>query len=351
MTAIHRSGSIAAAGLRGGRFFPVATLLLTLLLAACKPGGSESPLPTAPDLTPFILAGFVTELDNGSPIAIPGALVEVTSGPHSGKSTTADSLGRYSIGGLSGELNVRASREGFVPTGRILNITADTTLNFVLDRDTPTPGPPPEPTFTLSGIVMRAQGAPGPIAGATVEVKSGAREGDTATTDGTGHYSIPGLSRDIVVRASRDGFLADEEEVDIAADMTLDFSLMDAPELTMCLDLDDEEVHITNNGTEEVVLTDWILRDDEAQDEAAPGGNGNEFIFVQDLECRESMDGFTLPAGMTVIITSGDAPEHDPPARIIGFCTPVWNDDGDNARLFNHLDELVIEAAGRLGAC
>jgi hypothetical protein len=64
------------------------------------------------------------------------------------------------------------------------------------------------------------------------------------------------------------------------------------------------------------------------------------------------MNGFTLAPGATVIITSGDGPEHDPPNRIAGWCDFVWDNDGDTARLFRPFPEtLVVEAIGSFAAC
>jgi hypothetical protein len=325
-----------------GCWLLLAILLLSFPSVSCRPDGGAPANPTAPDLTPFILSGFVTENDEGlSPIG--AALVEVTSGPHSGTSATTDSMGRYAISGLSGELNVRASRAGFVPTGRTVNMTQNLTANFSLSReDPPEPPPPPEPTFILSGSVTGGEATAEPIAGARVEVTSGPRAGDSATTDTSGHYAIPGLAKGIVVRASREGFIARDHDVEITMDTTLDFSLLRTPKIGMCLDLVAEEVHITNNDPDDLVLTDWILRDD---------GDMNEFTFVVDRPCRESMEGFTLAAGMTVIITSGDDPRHEPPDRIIGWCAQVWDDAGDTARLFHPDGELVVEAVGSLVGC
>ena len=331
---------IVARGSCGGRFFSFVALALSLPLLGC-PSSSGLP-PTVPEaLLPFILSGFVTESVN-SIDTIGGVLVEVTSGTHTGKTATTDSAGRYAISGLSGVLNIRASRAGFVATGATVNMSADVTLNISLVREAPTTPPAPEPTFTLSGTVTRAQNGSGPIAGATVEVQDGPRAGDLATTDTAGMYAIPGLSRGLTVRASGTGFMADEETVNLTADLVLDFSLLNEPNLTMCLSLVDQEVHITNLANEDLVLTDWILR----------GDNQADFVFVQDEACREeSMEGFTLGAGMTVIITGGSDPAHDPPTHIAGYCSSVWNPAGDTARLFSPIDDLIVEAAGRMGSC
>jgi len=202
---------------------------------------------------------------------------------------------------------------------------------------------PSDPTFTLSGLVSEGQGGGDVIGGAVVEVLDGAHAGDAATTDSLGAYSIPALSGEFTVRASRDGFAPSEETVDMTEDRTLSFSLMLPAELSMCLDLDDEEVHITNDSPEnELVLTDWVLRDED---------ESNAFTFVEDIACRASMSGFTLQPGATVIITSGDQPLHSPPTHIAGWCAVVWGDAGDIARLFNPDGDLIVEAVGSFDSC
>ena len=104
-----------------------------------------------------------------------------------------------------------------------------------------------------------------------------------------------------------------------------------------------QEVHITNNSAEnEFVLTDWVLREDD---------ESNVFTFVEDIVCRASMSGFTLQAGATVIITSGDSPLHSPPTHIAGWCEFVWDNDGDIARLFNPTGDLIVEAIGSFDSC
>jgi hypothetical protein len=325
---------------RPGGLFLTAILALAALVPGCKDAANPQ-TPTTPP-TGFTLRGVVIEGAGGDSDPVGAVLVEITSGPSSGMSTTTDALGRFTLLNLTGQLNLRFSREGWVPTGATVNMTADVFLNVTIAReDDPDP---PDPVFALSGIVRRGQGDMDPIGGAVVEVLDGERAGDSSTTDALGRFTLSGLSGEVTVRASRAGFDDVEKVIEVAEDTMAFFVLMTPPEVSMCVDLDDEEVHITNDDmNNELVLTDWILREVT---------ESNQFLFVEERECRAAMNGFTLAPGATVIITSGDGPEHDPPNRIAGWCDFVWDNDGDTARLFRPFPEtLVVEAIGSFAAC
>lgn len=320
-------------------------LLLPILALSTSLSGCKKPTdpftPVVPPGVGFILSGIVLETVAAGESGISAVVVEITSGAHSGASTTTDSAGAYSISGLSGQLNVRYSRDGYVATGRTLTLTEDTRHNVTLVRED---GPdPPDPTFTLSGFVSEEEGDGDEIGGAFVEVLDGDHAGDASTTDSLGRYSIPALSGKLKVRASHEGFKSREETVDMTEDRTLSFSLMVPPKVSMCLDLKAEEVHITNDSAEnELVLTDWVLRE---------ANGGNTFTFVDDIDCRESMSGFTLQPGATVIITSGDEPLHSPPTHIAGWCELVWVNRGDIARLRDLDGEVIAKAVGSFDSC
>jgi hypothetical protein len=313
--------------------------LLIALVAMVSSCNKSPQTPTSPPTTDgFTLRGLVQETAEFDQDAIGAATVEITSGPSAGTSTTTNASGQFEIAGLTGTFNLRVSKEGYVATGRTLTVTADVFLNITLDRSDDS-GPPPAQTFTLSGTVMRKQGAAGPIAGALVEVTEGEQAGYSATTNSAGEYSIPGLSGEITVKASSEGFEDLYKTVDMSEDVSQTFSLITPPQVSMCLDLDDEELHITNDDTvNELILTGWRIR--EVTD-------NNLFTFVEDRSCRASMNGFTLAAGATVIITSGEDPEHDPPDYIAGWCDFVWNNDGDTARLINPETGVVQTAEGQ----
>jgi hypothetical protein len=312
-------------------------LLFIALSAVVSSCNKSAPTPVSPPTAGFTLRGLVQETADFDLDVIGAAIVEITTGPSAGESTITDSMGRFEIAGVSGTFNLRISKEGYVATGRTVTVTADVFLNITLDRDDGSDEP--GKTFTLSGTVVRKQGSGGPLAGALVEVVDGDQAGYSSTTDGGGNYSIPGLSGEISVKASRDGYEDLYKTVDMTEDVTQIFRLITPPQVTMCLDLDDEEVHITNDDpVNELILTGWRLR--EVTD-------NNLFTFVEDRSCRGSMNGFTLAPGATVIITAGDDPEHDPPDYIAGWCESVWESEGDTARLINPETGVVQSAEGR----
>lgn len=323
---------------RAGRFLLLPMLVVVTALSACNKGGNQGPV--APPSSGFNLRGFVFEQLSGDETAVGAVLVEVTSGPSSGTSTTTDADGRFSIPGVSGQLNLRLTRDGWVPTGTTVNVTEDTFVRVELTREE---SDEPDETFTLSGVVVRGQGDMDPIGGAVVEVVDGPRAGDTSTTDALGRYSLPGLFGDVTVRASFGDLAPREKSVEVNEDMTLFLALFTPPQVSMCLDLDDEEVHITNDDEDnELVLTDWVLRETIET---------HSFTFVEDRECRASMSGLIVAPGATVIITSGEDPEHSPPTHVAGWCDLVWDNDGDTARLFDLDDLLIVQAVGSFDNC
>lgn len=321
-------------------FILVPILALAALLPACR-NGSDPVGPQPPPAAGFTLRGIVSEVtSDGGTVPVGAVLVEITSGTASGETASTDANGQFRFDGLTGQLNLRFTKEGFTPTGRSVTMTADLFITVSVE---PEDDDPTLPTFTLTGIVARRQDDKDPIGGATVEVVDGPRAGDSATTDALGRYTLTELSGDVTVRASRPGFDPVERIVEMTQDQMQRFELATPPIVTMCLDLDDEEVHITNDDLiNELVMDDWILR--ELTD-------ANVFNFVEDRECRAPMSGFTLAAGATVIITSGDSPVHDPPGQIAGWCDFVWDNDGDTARLVDHEGNRLLEVVGTFGPC
>lgn len=322
------------------RFLMVPILALVALLSGC-PDNSDPMGPAQPPASGFTLRGVVSEpTAGGDTTAVGAVLVEITSGTSAGESTSTDANGAFRFDGVSGQLNLRFSKEGYVPNGRSLNLAGDLFITVSIE---PEDAPPTAPTFTLTGLVVRRQDNGGPIGGATVEVVDGPRAGDSATTDAMGRYTLSDLSGDVIVRATRAGFDPVERTVEMTEDRQQRFELATPPVVTMCLDLDDEEVHITNDDLiNELVMDDWVLRE---------LAEGNVFRFVQDRECRAPMMGFTLAPGATVVITSGENPENSPPAKIAGWCDAVWNNDGDTARLVDHEGERILEVMGTFAPC
>jgi hypothetical protein len=88
------------------------------------------------------LTGIVTDATSG--VALSG--INVAGG---GKSVVTDSGGRYSMVVAAGGVGLVASGGGYVTTEKILTVTADTRVDFVLARSAaPVPVPTPIPTPT-----------------------------------------------------------------------------------------------------------------------------------------------------------------------------------------------------------
>jgi CarboxypepD_reg-like domain/Bacterial Ig-like domain (group 2)/Protein of unknown function (DUF3761) len=85
------------------------------------------------------VSGTVTDATSGTPLS--GIIVA-----GAGKSVMTDASGRYSMAVPAGGIGLVASGTGFVTTEKILTVTADTRVDFVLARAaTPTPTPSPTP--------------------------------------------------------------------------------------------------------------------------------------------------------------------------------------------------------------
>jgi hypothetical protein len=66
-----------------------------------------------------ILVGTVREVS----FPVSGATVEVVGGPLAGSSTTTDAFGFYRLNGVVGDLQIRTSREGYVPQTKGVTVT------------------------------------------------------------------------------------------------------------------------------------------------------------------------------------------------------------------------------------
>jgi hypothetical protein len=101
----------------------------------CTGTADVPPLPPAT----YTVSGTVREA-GGSGLS--GASVSVISGTNAGQSTTADSLGAYTLGGLSlGSCTLRASKSGYDSADQSITLSADTTVNFSLTRTSGGCGP------------------------------------------------------------------------------------------------------------------------------------------------------------------------------------------------------------------
>ena len=86
----------------------------------------------------YILRGTVAE---PGPVPIGEARVEVIDGPHAGRSATTNRFsGTYEIYGLSGNLSVRVTKDGFVVDTKSVSLTENRVLDFEL-RPTAAPLP------------------------------------------------------------------------------------------------------------------------------------------------------------------------------------------------------------------
>jgi subtilisin family serine protease len=124
------------------------------------------------------LTGTVTNAGNGTPLA--GVNIHAT-GPFD-RSTTTDAAGHYSMTLPVGSYTVSASIFGFVSQSTTVTIAdgQTTTQDFALQ---------PAASHTVSGTVRDADG--NALANATVRVLN--TPIPPATTDGSGHYSIPNV--------------------------------------------------------------------------------------------------------------------------------------------------------------
>lgn len=97
----------------------------------------------------------------------------------------------------------------------------------------PSPSPTPQPsTLTLSGRVTDQAGAP--LGGATVTVQDGANQGKSAGTDGSGHYSLAGLSAGgFTAKATKQYYQPDARGVTLTANGTQDFAIGYIPPFTV----------------------------------------------------------------------------------------------------------------------
>jgi hypothetical protein len=92
-------------------------------------------------LTTFTLNGTVTDGTSGA--MLPNSLVQVTEGVNAGKSATTDSTGTYAIGGVTpGTFNMSASAVSYQTMARQVAVSADTRVDFVLQRPCSPPATP-----------------------------------------------------------------------------------------------------------------------------------------------------------------------------------------------------------------
>jgi len=85
----------------------------------------------------------------------------------------------------------------------------------------------------------------------------------------------------------------------------------------------DERVTITNSGGQAQVMTDWRIH-------SVVGPQWYDFPY-----------GYTLAAGATVYIHSGPEAINNPPSDLLWMYRYIWNDDGDEAVLYDSAGQAV----------
>jgi hypothetical protein len=221
-----------------------AVVLLAAGLAVGAIACSDSDRPTSPSTdTPAnvtsppeeipetgLIDGTVRDADG----AVSGALVEVTGAP--GGSATTSAAGVFSFKLPPGITRLRASKSGHYPreTDVIVRAGATVPVGILLEKFAVSQ-PPPQPPYTVRGLVRNGRGASVP--GAEVWIYGNNSPIDnrygTAATDATGHYSVVSPERvPHAVRALKNGHIP------------RDVSILGAPDATSTWTVDVVLVHI-----------------------------------------------------------------------------------------------------------
>ena len=165
-----------------------ALLSLAILSSACDGGASipTSPTPTGPTPTAtvtYAVSGTVLDTTAIGSTPIEGARVVDVS---SGRSTTTDTQGRFSIPGLPTRTRaISVTRSGYVTHTTTVTMDSDIQLEIRLERMV---------SYTLSGLVYElTETGQVPIEGVEVYCDScGSPDGHTFVyTDADGFYSLP----------------------------------------------------------------------------------------------------------------------------------------------------------------
>src|SRR5258706_600747 len=204
--------------------------LVVFFLVGC--GAADAPAPSAPSpARTFTLNGVVRDARSNEPLA--AAQLTIVSGNNVGLTTAGSASGAFSFAGIqSGPIVLRVSVNGYVAVERSIEVTANTVIDVTL---TAAPTPPPvreEPTGpqvrTVSGRVIDKP-IGGAIAGARVEILSGANRGQFVETDGNGVFQLGGIAAEqqIQIRAYKIGYFLDDRNVSLGrADVPgLEFTL------------------------------------------------------------------------------------------------------------------------------
>lgn len=117
------------------RFSRFVSCIGLLSVVGCD-GGPTRP---APIDQAFPLRGVVYETAPTETTPVPGARVEVVDGRDTGKAAVTDGFGTYTIPDLSGQVTVRAEKEGYEPDTKNLSVNSSATADFNIHPITPWP--------------------------------------------------------------------------------------------------------------------------------------------------------------------------------------------------------------------
>ena len=205
-------------------------VVVAVLASACGGPAEPSPVPRSLTVTAAVtgtqyqlvaVAGFSD-----------GTTQDVTS--QAGWRSSDSTVASVSAAGLvtplaNGSALITATYQG---------VTGNLALSVVAPAappSSPPPSPPPGPapqTYTLAGVV-RASPLDETVAGAGIEAMHGGRVVASATTDGSGFYTLTGLiAQEYVLSLSKVGYNARTSDVIIAADTTRDL-VMDRNRVTL----------------------------------------------------------------------------------------------------------------------
>jgi YD repeat-containing protein len=174
-------------------------------------GGNASNGLTFTVITTGTLTGTITRASNGT--ALSGATVQAVLAGVIKATATSAADGTYSIGNLDpGTYDVRVLATGYsseVRGGTVLSVNATTTVNVAMSQ----PG-------SVGGTVTQSDGIT-PIAGAAVTVYAGAMQKGTASTNGSGGYTISPLHPGTyTVQAANVGYRTKEQSAVINENAT-----------------------------------------------------------------------------------------------------------------------------------
>ena len=182
--------------------------------ASMVEASAQVPPLSPPVPTVYTLTGVIT--DTSTHRAIPGARLEVLTGPNAGTSATADQSGTYVLSDLvAGSFRLRASADNYTSGEQGVTVPDNPRADFELRHI----------AYTLTGVITDSNTHVG-IVGARVEAINGPNAGKSMTTDATGAYVmaelVAGTSR---MRASAAGYESGEQNVTVPDNPRADFEL------------------------------------------------------------------------------------------------------------------------------